>query len=403
MTKNRLLTTCLFCAALFLPVAPHSSASADDAGSAAEATAMRGVAWLRLQADEAGRFSMMIGDKKLPNPGYTAIALAPIVAALPHDKRASDALVKKSLAYLLASLKDNGAISSDMFRGYENYLTSATLMATTRIDDPALAAVNKKMADYLLTLQRTEEGRNEGWFGYNKRRGADLSNAQFTIEALRSAGIPEDHPAMVRARAYLSRVQNRSENEENDGKVWETDEAERGEDGLGKVKVRPGNDGSAGYEPGVSKAGMVKLPDGTFIARGYGSMTYALLKSYVLTSLKADDPRLKACIDWLGKNTTWDENPGFRELAKETGKKDLPYQGLYYYYMTAARALDLAEKKGAVLPESLKTWRVDLSTAIEKRQKDDGHWVNDMHPRWDESNPVLTTSYALLALQAIHG
>ena len=54
------------------------------------------------------------------------------------------------------------------------------------------------------------------------------------------------------------------------------------------------------------------------------------------------------------------------------------------------------------MPESLKTWRVDLSTAIAKRQKDDGHWVND-NPRWDESNPVLTTSYALLALQAIHG
>jgi len=274
-------------------------------------------------------------------------------------------------------------------------------MATTRIGDPALTAVNKKMADYLITLQRTEKGRNEGGFGYNKRRGADLSNAQFTIEALRSAGVPADHPAMVRARAYLSRVQNRSENEENDGKVWETDEAERGDDGLGKVKVRPGNDGSAGYEPGVSKAGMVKLPDGTFIARGYGSMTYALLKSYVLTGLKADDPRLKACIDWLGKNANWDENPGFREMAKQTGKKDLPFQGLYYYYMTAARALDLAEKAGAVLPDSLKNWRADLTLAIASRQKADGHWVNDLHPRWDESNPVLTTSYALLALQAI--
>jgi len=91
MTKTRFLVISI-CAAMLLLVAPLTPATADDAGPAAENVAIHGVAWLRSQADAEGRFSMMIGGKKLPNPGYTAIALAPIVTALPHDKRPSDPL-----------------------------------------------------------------------------------------------------------------------------------------------------------------------------------------------------------------------------------------------------------------------------------------------------------------------
>ena len=137
----------------------------------------------------------------------------------------------------------------------------------------------------------------------------------------------------------------------------------------------------------MSKAGLVKLPDGTYVARGYGSMTYALLKSYILAGLKADDPRLEAAIDWLGKNYSWDENPGFEEMAKI--KKDAPYQGLYYYYMTAGKALDLADDAGAKLDSPLDGWRSDLTGHILDRQSKDGWWVNDKSERWDEGNAVL--------------
>ena len=371
------------------------AAEAGEPPGKVEAAIEKGLAWLRGQADDQGRYSMTMSGHKVPNPGYTALALTPILKALPKDKRASDALVKKATAYLIAFQRKDGAIASDDFKGYENYLTAATVMALAALDDPKNADAMKRMADFLLTLQRTGAGRHEGGFGYNKSGGADLSNAQFTIEALRTAGIPEDHPAMVRARAYLSRVQNRSENAENAGKTYEIEDEKHG-----KIKVGPGNDGSAGYEPGVSKAGFFKLPDGTYVPRGYGSMTYALLKSYILSGLKGDDPRVKAAVGWLEKNVDWDQNPGFQDLVKEQPhRKDAPYFGLFYYYMTAAKALAVADKSGAELGGKLADWRKDLAAALVARQRADGSWVNEKSPRWDEGNPALCTAYALIALQ----
>ena len=248
----------------------------------------------------------------------------------------------------------------------------------------------------LLTLQRKEEGRLKGGFGYNTAKGADLSNAQFAIAALRAAGLPEDHEAMVKARAFLARVQNRSENEENKDASYDLEEK-----GIGIVKVVPGNDGSAGYEPGVSKAGLEKLPDGTYVARGYGSMTYALLKCYLLAGVPKEDERVKAAIAWLGKNYTWEENPGFTKAAEMPGQKEAPYWGLFYYYMTAAKALQLAGIEKLETPAGPRDWKADLAQAILSRQQADGSWRNEKSPRWEEGDPLLTTSYAVIALEDI--
>ncbi len=370
---------------------PSGSVTAKATQTAPQQALDRGIAWLRSQARE-GKWS----DARGPSTGFTAIALAPVVAALPADQRGADPLVRSAAAYLLAKQRDDGAIADAAFLGYENYLTSATLMALTILDDPAQKAERNRMRDYLTTLQRADEGRHAGGFGYNKRKGADLSNAQYTLEALRTAGIPPDHEVMRKAIAYLEKVQNRSENEANQNAVWHIEI-----DGE-QVKVVPGNDGSAGYEPGVSKAGWDRLPDGTFVARGYGSMTYALLKCYILTGLEADDARVQAVLDWLGKHYTWDENPGFRKLVEQQPeRKDAPFFGLYYYYMTAAKALRLAHVTTVTTPAGPRDWRKDLTIALLKRQREDGSWLNSQSPRWEEGHPVLATAFATIALQDI--
>jgi squalene-hopene/tetraprenyl-beta-curcumene cyclase len=351
-----------------------------------------GIAWLRSQQKD-GVWMLASKEGPAPSAGFTAVALTPYLRSLPADARGKDEVARKSIAWLLSKVGADGAVSDPLYKGYENYLTSSVLMALSVLGDPAHEEVREKMKKYLLSVQRREEGRLDGGFGYNKQEGADLSNAQYTIEALRAAGIPEDHEAMVAARRYLERCQNRSENESNTGAKWEVPH-EKG----GKVTAVPGDDGSAGYEPGVSKAGLLQLPDGTFVARGYGSMTYALLKCYILTGLSPEDERVKAAVAWLAKNYTWDENPGFRDFAKENpGKESSIYFGLYYYYMTAAKALRAA----AVDRLGGHDWRKDLAEAIAKRQQADGSWVNDTQPRWEEGSPVLCSAYATIALQEI--
>jgi squalene-hopene/tetraprenyl-beta-curcumene cyclase len=374
------------------PDKPAAAPSAD-----LQASVDKGVAWLRAQAKD-GIWFANFGGKEVPSPATTALALAPIAAALPKAERAKDPLVQKASGFLLKCQREDGAIDTGGTSKYENYFTSATLMALEIIDDPATADARKKMAAFLETLQRLEKGRTEGGFGYNTAGSADLSNAQFAIEALRSAGIPEDHPSMQRALRYLERVQNRSENAANEGAVYEMEDSE-----LGKVKVVPGNDGSAGYEPGVSKAGLRKLPDGTYEPIGYGSMTYALLKCYLLTGLAPDDERVQATLSWLGENYGWEANPGFEDYARTRNQPEAPYWGLFYYYMTAAKALRLTGIDKLETEEGERDWRADLGGAITKRQQADGSWVNDKAQRWEEGDPVICTSYALIALQDILG
>jgi len=358
---------------------------------AIEAAMAKGAAWLRAQAKD-GVFVVKMKGKEMPSPGQTALALAAIASTMPADARAKDPFVKSACAFLLKSQREDGAISGGQY--FDNYFTSAALMALSIVNDPAHAAAREKMKAFLLTLQRKEEGRAQGGFGYNDDGpGADLSNAQFAIEALRAAGLPESDPAMQKARAFLERVQNRSENAENKDAKWVVEDEK-----LGKVTVVPGNDGSGTYEAGVSKAGLEKLPDGTYVARGYGSMTYALLKCYVLTGLSPEDDRVKAAVKWIGRNYTWEENPGFRPFVADGAPKEAPYWGLFYYYMSAAKALKALKVTKLETAEGARDWRADLAAAILSRQQEDGSWRNEQSPRWEEGDPLLPTAYAVIAL-----
>ena len=122
-------------------------------------------------------------------------------------------------------------------------------------------------------------------------------------------------------------------------------------------------------------------------------MTYAGLKSMIYAGLTKDDPRVKAAWVWIAKNWTLDENPGMR-LADAAQAQ----QGLYYYYHTLARALN-AYDQPTITDSSGKAhdWRVELIAKLSSLQQPDGSWVGDK--RWMEDNPVLVTSYAVLALQ----
>jgi squalene-hopene/tetraprenyl-beta-curcumene cyclase len=214
----------------------------------------------------------------------------------------------------------------------------------------------------------------------------DLSNSQFAIESLRAAGVPESDPAFQRALVFLRRSQNRKENETGDEPTQRA-----GEDG--KILVRA-SDGGANYRPFDSKAGAVARPDGKLETRSYGSMTYALLKCYVYAGVKRDDPALQDAVKWIREHYTWEENPGFPEAA-------LAQQGLFYYYATAAKALEmLGEGAAGAGPDGKpRDWKGDLAARLLGIQKPDGSWVNP-NDRWMEGLPEVSTAFALKALGA---
>jgi squalene-hopene/tetraprenyl-beta-curcumene cyclase len=359
-----------------------------------EATAKARALLLQIQQPD-GSF----GDpptKRPPSIGYTAMAVTALVAATPAAQVSSDPAVRKALEYLAKNQKADGSIYLDANPAFINYETSAAVgaFAAAKVHDFRDAMV--KARDYLASSQYAGEESDvkHGGFPYASKRPQppDLSNLQFAAEALALAELPKDHVVWKRMLVYLDRAQNRSESNALRVEV---------EDAGQKVTVVAGNDGGAGYGPGMSKAGLVKRSDGTYETKSYGSMTYALLKCFLLAGAPPDDPRVLAALGWLTRSFTVDRNPGF-EGAQDPAKASM--QGYYYYVFTMARALALYEsltKKPLEVKDAdgrKHDWRAELAEKLVSLQGADGGWTNPVAERWDEDARTLVTSYALQAL-----
>jgi squalene-hopene/tetraprenyl-beta-curcumene cyclase len=151
------------------------------------------------------------------------------------------------------------------------------------------------------------------------------------------------------------------------------------------------NDGSFIYTPalgGVTKVVDKPLDNGAL--PGYGSMTYAGIKSMIYCGVSKDDERVKKAYEWIQHNYSVDQNPGMPETRAKWG--------LYYYYNTMAKTLDTLGVDHVVDAKGVKhDWRKDITEALAKRQRPDGGFTNSA-ANWMEADENLVTGYALMAL-----
>lgn len=361
-----------------IPDAPRRALPKDDAERIARID--EALKFLEAQQKD-GRF----GFDADSDAGVTGITLTAVMRISEELGRPYPAYVAPGLAWLASLQKEDGGIYE---HGLKNYITSVAIEALATSKDPQFRPSIDKAVAFLELTQldegegySAEEDNYYGGFGYGSAERPDLSNSHFAIEALHAAGVPTDREAYSKAVEFLRRCQNLKET----GPIPITRPD-------GKVAVA-GTDGGAQYRPGDSKAGDVTNPDGTVSPRSYGSMTYALLKSYLFAGLDPKDPKVAAAIGWIQQNFTLDVNPGF------TQGKGAEYQGLYYYYVTLGRALEaygqdtITDKTGKE-----RSWKRELAEAVLSQQTTDGYWINQRSARWMEGNKVLTTAYALLAL-----
>ncbi len=325
----------------------------------------RGIEYLRKQGQaEDGSFSKQVG------PGVTALVTT---AVLRHGRAVRDPLVAKALKYLESFVQKDGGIYAPKSR-LPNYETCLAIVCFQEANADGRYDKLLKQADaYIKGLQRdSDQGKDEsdvayGGAGYGKEGRPDLSNTHFFIEALRAAGGGADDKAVQKALVFVSRCQN-LESEHNTTRY-----------------AALVNDGGFYYTPAVDKADPAsETPDGGL--RSYGAMTYAGLKSMIFAGLGPDDPRVKAAYDWVRKHYDLASNPGMGQA------------GLYYYYHTFAKALDVLGKDEIVDAAGEKhVWRQELIAALAERQRENGSWTNTDR-RWLETDPNLCTGFALLAL-----
>ncbi|MFC4995523.1 prenyltransferase/squalene oxidase repeat-containing protein [Rubritalea tangerina] len=333
----------------------------------------KGNQYLKSTQDEKGFWK---NDKI---PAYTALALT-AARRSPNEDDASAPHVKKGYEWLIAQQHKDGGI---YVKGLATYNTSTSLMALSASGDPAHKENILSARRFLINLQQDwdikgeTDNPNDGGIGYGgSYPHSDMSNTYLAIEALKLSEAYAKDSAKRQpelnwdaAIQFISRTQNLEETNDQEG---------------------ISNDGSFVYFPGNSKAGTQKDKDGRETLRGYGSMSYAGLLSFIYADLDEDDVRVKAVKQWLNDNYTLEENPGLGE------------QGLFYYYHVMAKALTAAGI------DTLKTkdgsehdWRKALATRVLTSQQKDGSWVNE-NARWWENEPELVTSYAVLTLEQIY-
>lgn len=345
-----------------------------------------------------GVFHVKMGQREFPDAGFTALAIAALQSK-PADKRSEGerVVIDQGCAWVLTQQNEDGSFG----RNVPNYTTCAAVLALSRWEPTKTKDALQKAQRYVLAIQHCEANGSTkadveyGGVGYgSKGERSDLSNLQFAMAALRGSGLTTDHEAFARALLFLQRTQNLRAGNDLSGKL----DVKAGDGKAAKLAV--GDDGGAVYYPGESPAGAVLHPDGTATPRSYGSMTYALLKTYTMCGVKADDPRVQAAVRWIAAHWTVAENPGADPTLGEKAK----YQGLFYYYLLLAQALDAVgldrvASKGADGKEVAVDWRAELRRQLESMQNANGSWRNERNDRWYEGMDILCTCYAMLALE----
>ena len=358
----------LFILAIDLPLSAGNADTWD-------ATVKKAAAFLNSSQDANGGWST---DK---TPGVTGVCLTGLLKS--GVVNVNDPVSQKAIGYiesLVNAEKKHIAGKGDVKVGLQNYVTSINVMALASANQSdKYKALIGDAVDFLKKLQWDEdEGKTPkddfyGGAGYDSKSRPDLSNTQTFLDALIAAGISKDDPAFKRAQVFVSRCQN-LKSEHND-QPW----AKLIDDGSFIYTAATG---------GVTK--VIDKADADGKLPGYGSMTYAGIKSLIYCGVSKDDPRVKKAYEWIQNNYSVDANVG---MPKERAS-----WGLYYYYHTMAKCLDALGIDEVVDSKGMKhDWRKDITATLAKRQRADGSFQNDA-ANWMEADPNLATGYALMAL-----
>jgi len=344
----------------------------------------KGIAYVRSTQGDDGSWTANAG------PGVTALVVATMLDQ--PDISTGDPVVSRALAYILSKCRDDGGIHDGIL---ENYNTAICLSALARVNDqPEAAKAIRQAQAYLGGLQWDDQTDPQGQAvsqqhayyggaGYGKHGRPDLSNTQIMLEGLHESGLDCNDPVFVRAMTFITRCQGTAGNKmfgdrivQDGGFIYSTSV---NKDQIGQPQSKAGQEAVDDMDEAVVSR-----------LRTYGSMTYAGFKSYLYANLSRDDPRVVDAYGWIKNNYTLDQNPGMPEAQK--------YQGLYYYYVTFARAM------GAWGTTTIPTadgaghdWANDLVDKLVSLQHEDGSWVNESD-RWLEGDADLVTAYALTAL-----
>lgn len=340
----------------------HAPRAVVATGDPARDSLRRAVAWLETRQEADGEFSAGLLD---PKPAFTALVVDAVARSPEAADVAKEPWFERAWRAILRHQQEDGGIYTPNF-GLDGYCTAISIMALAHVPSDEAKQAVVRARTYLAGCQVDADGNYKGGFGYSRGASkADLSNTALALEALRETGLEKDDPIAKRVQGFLDSVHNDSESNKA---PWAS------------------TDGGFIYRPGESKAGKLTDEKGVERFRSYGLMSYAGLLSFLTAYVDRGDPRVQSSWRWVQQN--WD-----LETNRNLGPK-----GLYYYYLTMAKALQAyGEKQVKTADGVVHDWPQELSQAIVSRQRTDGCWQNPDRT-WLENDEVLVTAYMVRAL-----
>lgn len=411
-TLTAAMIFCLAGTALAAPPAPAQAAALANAPAhalKARAMAQKAIAFLRTQQDDK------TGGWSVPKegPAYPAITGLVITGMLLDPALTTDdPSIKRGIDFILSFKQPDGGIYDRLLPSYNTAIClSALALAAKDGEKPRADARDAILPaqNFLRSLQWSEDAPEDetaperpkrvgkehpfyGGVGYGRSGRPDNSNLGMVIQGMHDSGLKTDDVFFQRALVFLRRTQMQGDinemayaaNSKQGGFIYSTS-VNKDQIGVGQVMIPAPNDT---IDEATADGGRVSR------LRAYGSMTYMGFKSLLYANLDRADPRVTAAHGWIRRNYTLAENPG------------IGADGLYYFYLTFARAMD-AWGEPTITPilddqseGAPRQWAADLVGTLEPLQEADGSF-RPRAERWMENNKVLITAYTLIALQHI--
>ena len=338
------------------------------------ASVNRGLDWLASTQREDGSWS---------DPNFPALTALPMWSFSKSDHPRKKEIIDKAVKFITSCVQPDGGIYKKVAGrkggGLSNYNTAICITALHATGKPQLTKIIQDGRKFIAGSQHFGDDEYSGGFGYDRdtnRAYTDLLNTFYAVEAMKMTASVEYLKTKDATKTdinwtetvkFIERLQN---------------------------KTDAGSDQAGGfvYNPKDPKAGAITNDAGKVVFRSYGSITYAGMLALIYANVSRDDIRVRSAFDWASKHWSLEENPGMGQT------------GLYFFYNVLARSLNAFGAELIPLKDG-KTinWREDTLKKVISLQKrveatGMGNWKNDIDRYW-EGDPVLVTSYSLLALQ----
>ncbi|MCJ8328713.1 MAG: terpene cyclase/mutase family protein [Lentisphaeria bacterium] len=295
---------------------------------------------------DRGRLYLLESQKKngswSDHPGITAMAC---VALLNERAGIDQAVFEKAFDFIRSKISKKGAVQ---YKAEEDLYSSAVCLYALLIDNKKEDAEQiNKLSGYLVRSTQSSG------FSYAAAKDSDLSNTHWAIEAIalqetRDSKSKQNPIFWKKIRAFVKSCQLES--------------------------------GAFTYYPVDKRPENPEHPE--LVQKEIASLSLGALKSLNHASAKKDSVEIKKGFDWFNKNFSVKENSGLKD------------GGLYYYYYMLSSTMN----KYTVKYINKSNWRKQLLIELLGKQKGDGNWVNQ-NKLWLENDPVLCTSYAIIAME----